>query len=278
MEYERVARRALESAFAQLPIVSVLGPRQSGKTTLCRAFLPNATYVNLEDPNVRNRAAEDLSGFVSALAVPAILDEVQRLPEILSAVQVESDRRNVPGQYLVTGSQQFNLSQSISQSLAGRTAIIKLLPLSLEERISSGDSPTSYEAIFSGGYPRIVSGGLNPSTTLGDYIETYVERDVRQLTNIQDLQKFRTFLRLVAGRVGQLVNYESLAGDTGISPKTAQHWLSILEAGFVTFVLPPFFKNFSKRLIRTPKIYFYDTGVCAALLGRILCGAVYSKI
>ena len=257
----------LKQLAGQYPVVTVTGPRQSGKTTLCRATFPDKPYVNLESPDTREFAHSDPRGFLSSYPDGAILDEIQRVPRLLSFVQPIVDEHNVPGQFILTGSQQFEVMTTISQSLAGRTALLKLLPLSMEELTNAGIQPGVDSLLLQGFYPRIYDAGLNPTQALGDYLETYVERDIRQLMNIKDLALFEKFVRLCAGRTGQLLNLHSLGNDVGISHTTARSWLTLLEASYVVFLLQPWHTNISKRQVKTPKLYFYDVGLAAYLLG-----------
>ena len=257
----------LKALFKQHPFVTVTGPRQSGKTTLCRAVFPNLEYVNLERPDLREFAETDPKTFLSRLGEGAILDEIQRVPELLSWLQVLADEKGRNSQFVLTGSEQFRLSDSISQSLAGRTALLRLLPFSLAEYEQAGGSGELDEILFSGFYPRIHDQRLDPHQALGDYFETYVERDVRRIGEIRNLSSFRRFVRLCAGRVGQLVNLSALGADAGVSHQTARHWLTILETSYIIFQLPPFFANIRKRLVKSPKLYFYDVGLASYLIG-----------
>ena len=257
----------LTALFGQYPFVTITGPRQSGKTTLCRATFPHLRYVNLEAPDQRDFAESDPRGFLSQLGEGAIIDEVQHVPALLSYLQVLADESGRNGLFVLTGSEQFGLSRAISQSLAGRTALLRLLPFSLAERQRTGASDAIDDIIFTGFYPRILDHGLDPRQALGDYFETYVERDVRRLGEIRNLSGFRRFARLCAGRVGQLVNLSSLGSDAGVSHTTAREWLTVLEASYVVFQLPPFHANIRKRLVKSPKLYFYDVGLAAYLMG-----------
>jgi len=263
----RTLEPKLKELAGQYPVVTLTGPRQSGKTTLCRAAFPNKPYVNLERPDTRQFASEDPHGFLASYPDGAIFDEVQRIPELLSYLQVVIDERKQTGMFILTGSQQFEVMTSISQSLAGRTAILKLLPLSMEELTVSGRNMSTDALIYSGFYPRIYDSGIEPTQALGDYLETYVERDIRQLIAIKDLALFERFVRLCAGRVGQMLNLHSLGSDTGISHTTASNWMTLLEASYVVFRLPPWHTNISKRQVKTPKLYFYDVGLASFLLG-----------
>lgn len=249
------------------PVVTVTGPRQSGKTTLCRDCFPDKAYANLESPDVREFANSDPRGFLASYPDGVILDEIQRAPELPSYLQGMVDDKPQAGRYVLTGSQQFEVMSNISQSLAGRTALVKLLPFSMEEMHSAGMNKGLDELMFSGFYPRIHDRGLQPAQALGDYIETYVERDLRRLAAIRDLRLFQTFMRLCAGRVGQLLNLQSLGNDCGVSHTTARNWVGLLQASYIVFVLPPWHTNLSKRQIKSPKLYFYDVGLAGWLLG-----------
>ena len=252
------------------PVVTVTGPRQSGKTTLCRQTFDGHRYVNLERPDTRAFAISDPQGFLAGLGDYAIIDEIQRVPDLLSWIQVDVDARPAPGRFILTGSHQFELARQVAQSLAGRTALLRLLPLSLAEladAVSAGTLRTTDELIVQGGYPRIHANGLNPAVALADYFETYVQRDLRELIQLRNLPEFERFVRLAAGRVGQVLNLNSLAGDVGVSGHTAREWVNLLEASFIVFRLPPWFSNIGKRLIKSPKLYFYDVGLAAWLMG-----------
>jgi predicted AAA+ superfamily ATPase len=256
-------RRAAETS----SIVSLVGPRQSGKTTLARALFPEKPYVSLEDPDVRAYATEDPRGFLGDHKEGAILDEIQRTPQLLSYLQGIVDRDPSPGRFILTGSQHFLLMRDVSQSLAGRTSILTLLPFSLPEIASSHCGASMESLIHRGFYPRLYERALDPYPVLRDYFQTYVERDVRNLLRVHDLQTFETFVRLCAGRVGQLLNLTSLANDAGVSPTTAREWMGLLETSFVLFRLTPYHANLGKRLIKSPKLYFHDVGLAAYLCG-----------
>lgn len=264
---EREITPILARLFDQYPFVTVTGPRQSGKTTLCRAAFPDLEYVNLEAPNQREHAQTDPVGFLDQFSEGAVLDEIQRLPDLLSYLQVLADDKGRNGLFVLTGSEQFRLSAAISQSLAGRTGLLRLLPFSLTERSLSGASSNIDDILYSGFYPRIHDQGLEPRQALGDYFETYVERDVRRIGEIRNLSSFQQFVRLCAGRVGQIVNLSSLGADAGVSHTTASQWMTVLEASYVVFRLPPFFTNIRKRLVKSPKLYFYDVGLASHLIG-----------
>ena len=263
----RTLESHLHKLASQYPVVTITGPRQSGKTTLCRTAFAEKPYVNLESPDIRNFASTDPRGFLAAYRDGAILDEIQRVPQLLSYLQPIIDEQNKPGQFILTGSQQFEVMTSISQSLAGRTALLKLLPLAIEELSTAGIELTIDNLLLTGFYPRIYDAGIDPTQALGDYVETYVERDIRPLVAIKDLALFEKFVRLCAGRVGQLLNLQSLGNDIGISHTTARSWITLLEASYVVFLLQPWHTNLSKRQIKSPKLYFYDVGLAAYLLG-----------
>ncbi|MBW1903467.1 MAG: ATP-binding protein [Deltaproteobacteria bacterium] len=258
----------IRSLLQGFTIVTITGPRQSGKTTLARAVFDNKPYLSLEDPDVRQMALADPRAFLGRLPDGAVLDEVQRAPELLSYLQTQVDADGRMGLFLLTGSQQFGLMSGITQSLAGRTAFIELLPFSIHELDRAGVRPSSLDAmLFTGGYPPLYDRGLSPRTWLSAYVTAYVERDVRQLLKIQDLEVFQRFVRLCAGRSGQIVNLSSLATDCGITHNTARAWISVLEASYILFQLRPHHANFSKRLIKAPKFYFYDVGLLCYLIG-----------
>ena len=264
---EREITPCLVGLFEQHPFVTVTGPRQSGKTTLCRATFPHLDYVNLEAPDQREFAESDPRGFLARLSEGAILDEIQRVPELLSYLQVLADEAGRNSLFVLTGSEQFRLRDANSQSLAGRTALLRLLPFSLAERRRTRANDNVDDILYSGFYPRIHDRKLEPRQALGDYFETYVERDVRRVGEIRNLANFRRFVRLCAGRIGQLANLSSLGADAGVSHTTAGHWLAVLEASHVVFRLPPFHANIRKRLVKTPKLYFYDVGLASYLIG-----------
>ena len=257
----------LKHLFTQYPFVTVTGPRQSGKTTLCRATFPELAYANLEAPDTREFALDDPRGFLAQYPEGAILDEVQRAPELLSYLQVIGDEQRRNSLFVLTGSEQFRLSDAINQSLAGRAGLLRLLPLSVAELAAAGHVSTVDNLLFTGGYPRIHDQHLDAHQALGDYFETYVERDVRRLSEIRNLTSFQRFVRLCAGRVGQLLNVSSLGADAGVSHTTAREWLSLLEASYIVFLLPPHLANIRKRLVKSPKLYFHDVGLASYLIG-----------
>jgi uncharacterized protein len=267
MYVERHIKSRIQQSLAEMPIVTITGPRQSGKTTLSKQIAPDFTYINLENLDDREFATSDPRGFLERYKDGAIIDEVQNVPSLFSYLQTYTDARGTKGQYILTGSQQFSLLSNISQSLAGRTALYQLLPLSMGELSSTNYRPQSPdEAIWKGGYPRIYADNLNPNEWLNDYIRTYIERDVRQIQSIRDLRTFTQFVRLLAGRIGQLLNLNDISNQLGIDNKTAKDWLSVLEASFIVHILPPHFVNFNKRIVKTPKVLFLDTGLACALL------------
>ncbi len=261
-----ISEELVQSA-GEYPVVTVLGPRQSGKTTLVQMTFPDKQYFSLEDPDVRIAAEADPRGFLGQLKDGGILDEVQRLPDLLSYIQgiVDKDRR--PGRFILTGSHQPRLHEAISQSLAGRTAMLTLWPFSLPELRRYKSDSTPFELIVRGCFPRLHEEGLEPRRFFNSYLQTYVERDVRALIQLRDLAQFQKFLALLAGRVGQVINIASLGNDAGVSSTTIRNWLSVLKASYVVFELPPFFENIRKRVIKSPKIYFTDVGLAAFLLG-----------
>lgn len=249
------------------PIVTLLGPRQSGKTTLVKDAFPNKPYINLESPDLQAIARADPRGFLKQYSNGAILDEIQRIPELLSYIQVMIDAREDKGLFILTGSHQFKLQQAITQSLAGRTAILTLLPMSLSELTQAGFNLSIDEALLHGGYPRLFKDSLNPTQTYDSYFQTYVERDLRQLAYVKDLTQFQKFVQLAAGRIGGLLNLESLSSDVGVSSNTIKEWISLLEASFIIIRLQPYHENFGKRAIKSPKLYFTDVGLACYLLG-----------
>ncbi len=262
----RTAQAYLKSLQRRFPIVTVIGPRQSGKTTLVQASFPEKPYANLENPADFQFAQEDPLGFIYQYPDGCIIDEIQRVPELLSVLQVVSDDKQTNGLFIITGSQQFVLMEKITQSLAGRTFILKLLPLSIEELDSANQLSDLNQTLLQGFYPRMYAEETIPSELMQSYFETYVQKDVRQVLNIKDIAIFQKFVGLCAGRIGQLLNKESLANDIGINIKTVEEWISVLETSFVLFRLQPFWRNSRKRLTKSPKLYFYDVGMASWLL------------
>lgn len=258
----------LARAASQFPAVTLTGPRQSGKSTLCRSMFSDLAYANLEAPDTRSFATEDPRGFLAQFPEGAVIDEVQRAPQLHSYLQGLIDADPTPGRWILTGSQNLTLAESVSQSLAGRTAVLHLLPLARSELIRFEHYPVALdESLLMGGYPRIFDQQLPPADWLRSYVAAYIERDVRSISNIGDLTAFQRFVELCAGRTSQLLNYSALAADAGISQPTARAWLSVLETSFIAFRLPPFHANLRKRLVKMPKLHFYDTGLACWLLG-----------
>ena len=264
---KRKIESVLKKLSKQYPVITITGPRQSGKTTLCKNAFSDYRYVNLEAIDTRQFAKDDPRGFLEQYNNHIIFDEIQRAPELLSYLQVIIDEKKEPGQFIITGSQQFEIMSNITQTLAGRTALLKLLPFSISEIQGSYNLDSIDKLILTGFYPRIYDLSLNPTQALGDYLITYVERDLRQLAAIKDLSLFEKFLKLCAGRIGQILNLQSLANDVGISHTTVRSWISLLEASYIVFLLKPWYGNVSRRLIKSPKLYFYDVGLASYLLG-----------
>ncbi len=269
---QRDAAHIVKHLANKLPVVALLGPRQSGKTTLARAIFGTYRYINFEDLNQRSFALSDPKGFLADAVYNnqqgVILDEAQHVPQLLSYIQLYVDTHEPKGYFILTASQNFLLRQAISQSLAGRIAIITLQPLSLYElQVNKIQLPELNSLLLKGTYPRLYSQELLPKEFYPFYIQTYIERDVRQMINIENLNTFQRFLKLCAGRIGQLLNVSSLANDCGINTNTAKAWISLLEASYIIYLLQPYYKNFSKRLIKSPKLYFYDSGIATTLLG-----------
>lgn len=263
----RQLRNYIEGLRGKYPVITLTGPRQSGKTTLVRTTFSDLPYVSFENPDVTLRAEDDPRGFLAGYHQGAIFDEVQRVPEIVRYLQQIVDETGPRVCYVLTGSHQFTMLSGVTQSLAGRSALVHLLPFSLAERYPNGCPQTLDEVLFTGMYPPIHDRGLDPTGWFDSYVQLYVERDVRQLIHVRDLSLFRRFVRLCAGRTGQILNKAQLADDTGVSVNTVGAWLSVLEASFIIFLLPPHYANFNKRLVKAPKLYFYDAGLAAWLLG-----------
>jgi predicted AAA+ superfamily ATPase len=267
MIIERTLRRELLEAAAEYPVVTVLGPRQSGKTTLVRSAFPGKTYLSLESPDIQQRALGDPRGFLDELAGGAILDEVQRTPQLLSYIQEIVDTNSDTGQFILTGSHKPMLHQAVSQSLAGRTAVLNLMQFSLEELAIYNKKWNAFELCCKGFFPRLHDKNLSPGSFFSSCIQTYVERDVRSLMNLKNITKFQSFLLLLAGRTGQLLNLANISNDTGVSSTTVRSWIDVLKSSFMVIELPSYHVNIRKRVVRSPKIYFTDTGLLCYLLG-----------
>lgn len=270
MNIKRSMGKQLVAMAQQFPVVAVMGPRQSGKTTLVKETFANYAYVTMEDLDQRAAAKDDPRGFFSTFAMREglIIDEVQEAPELLSYMQGIVDAQNRPGYFILTGSQNFLLHEKISQTLAGRIALLTLLPLSVEEMDSASVLPAGIELLLiKGSYPRLYSQKIDPQVWFSNYIATYIEKDVRQVLNISDIVSFGRFIKLCAARVGNVLNFAEIARDADISPNTAKSWLSVLEASYIIKLLYPYYKNYNKRVTKSPKLYFYDTGIVCFLLG-----------
>jgi len=264
--------RSIQSTVEQLacsfPAITITGPRQSGKSTLCRMVFAEHPYANLEQADIRRFASSDPRGFLGQYPDGAVIDEIQRCPDLLGYLQVIIDENPAPGRWILTGSQNLLLLESVSQSLAGRVGVLHLLPLGREEVLRFGAPPDSLDQqMLTGGYPAIYDRNIPPEQWYASYVSTYVERDVRTITNVGDMLAFQRFIELCAGRTGQLLNMASLAGDAGISQPTVKSWISVLETSFLTFRLSPYHANLRKRLVKMPKLHFYDTGLVCWLLG-----------
>jgi predicted AAA+ superfamily ATPase len=262
----RTALKKINYFASKYPVITLTGPRQSGKSTLLKSAFPTYKYVSLEDPDVRLIAQSDPRGFLKTYNSKTIIDEVQNVPELFSYIQTIVDKENESGMYILSGSQNFLLMEAISQSLAGRTALLKLLPLTINEILSVKPNFTLDEFLFTGSYPRIYDKDIQANEFYPFYIQTFVERDVRLLRNITDLNLYIKFLKLCAARVGQLLNVNSLANECGISVLTVNAWLSVLETSYIIYLLKPFHKNLNKRVVKSPKLFFYDTGLLTSLL------------
>lgn len=263
----RTAAGALSELSKGFPIVSIMGPRQSGKTTLARNFFSGHEYFNLEDLDVRAEIIEDPRGFLDRRDRGFIVDEAQHAPDLFSYLQGYADQAQLMGQIVLTGSQNFLLMERLTQSLSGRVGSLELLPFSWSELSDADSLESADEQIFKGGYPPIYDRQIAPDLWYPRYIQTYIDRDVRSLRQVTDLVRFQKFLRLCAGRIGQLLNFTSLGNECGVDAKTAQAWLSLLETSYVLFRLPPYHQNFNKRIVKQAKLYFYDTGAACTLLG-----------
>jgi uncharacterized protein len=257
----------LKKAASQYPVITLTGPRQSGKTTACHMVFPKMNYISLEDHDTREFAISDPRRFLETYSNGIIIDEIQHAPNLPSYIQGVVDRVKKNGQFILTGSENLKLSQTINQSLAGRTSVLKLLPFSVSEIKKEVKDKSVDEILYTGFYPRIYDQNLEPRDALNNYIETYVERDIRNISQIHGLGLFQKFLKLCAGRVGQILNVSNLGNEVGISHSTAREWLSLLQATYIVTLLTPYYKNFNKRVIKSPKLYFYDVGLAANLLG-----------
>ena len=273
MIVERTIRTKLLQLLKSFPVVTLTGCRQCGKSTLLENLLPDYAYISLEDLDLRQMAKEDPRHFISIYSKNVIIDEIQQVPELLSYLQSHIDSVNEAGMYVITGSHNLLLMQSISQSLAGRTSLLTLAPFSTKELNASNLLPaTVNEMLYNGSFPRIYDKHIEPSDFYPSYIQTYIERDVRTLRNITDYSSFTRFIKLCAGRCSQILNVTALAEDAGITRKTAESWLSVLEASYIIYMMKPYYKNFGKRIIKNPKLYFYDTGLVSSLLGITAAG------
>lgn len=264
---QRTIQAQLQKLAKMYPVVTITGPRQSGKTTLAKMTFPDYRYVSLENFDVRQMAEADPKGFLKSYAPPVIFDEIQRVPALLSYIQTIVDENKTCGQYILTGSHQPMLGEGVSQSLAGRTGILRLLPLSIAELDAAGITMERDQYIAQGFMPRLYDSALDAKNLYRDYFSTYVEKDVRMRLNVKNLGAFETFVKLLAGRVGQLINLSALAGDVGVSVPTLKEWLSVLEASFIVCQLPCYYENFGKRLVKSKKLYFSEVGLAAWLLG-----------
>ena len=265
---QRQQQAKLLSLAKQFPVISIIGPRQSGKSTLVKHCFPKYDYISFEDIDNRRRALLDMRGFLEQYGKGVIFDEVQRVPELFSYLQTHVDASGKKGKFILTGSHNYLLQEKVSQSLAGRVAMLRLLPFSMQELADAGKLPADiHKILFKGFYPRLFSSRVQPSDWYPAYIETYMQRDVREIKNIPNLNYFQKFLHLLAGRHGQQLNLTSLATEVGVVHNTISSWISILEASYVIYLLKPHFNNFNKRITKTPKIYFYDSGLVCSLLG-----------
>ena len=263
MLFPRILHPKLKALAQQYPVITLTGPRQTGKTTLVRQCFPDLPYYSLEDLDTKELAQKDPRGLLGQ-SKSMIIDKIQKVPSLVSYIQGIVDKSKIKGQFILMGSHQFELTSTISQSLAGRTALIKLLPLSLLELPTL---PNLSTLIYRGFYPGIVAQNLNPTEALSFYTATYLERDLKEIKDIRNYSQFETFLKLCASNIGQILNKKRMANDIGVNNKTIDSWFSVLEAGFIVFLLKPHFKNFRKRLVKAPKLYFYDTGLACYLLG-----------
>ncbi len=252
----------------QYPVVLITGARQTGKTILSQRCFPQLRYVNLEDPSQSYAASYDPVGFIGSLTEGVVIDEIQKVPSLLSSIQAVVDKTRKPGQFIITGSNQFSLLETITQSLAGRVGMIKLLPLTIAETKLFECNYSVNDYILNGFYPGIYNNKTEPHKAYRNYYETYIERDLRQIINLKELKKFQLFVRLCAGRIGQIFNASNLSNEVGVSVPTIQNWISVLETSFIVFFLQPWYSNTSKRLVKSPKLYFLDVGLASYLLGN----------
>lgn len=267
MSVKRTIYKEIKLYARKYPILVITGPRQAGKTTLMTEEFTKYRYLSLENPDNREFAIRDPNGFLKEYDKYVIFDEVQRVPSLFSYLQTKVDKDKIMGQYILSGSQNFNLMENITQSLAGRVCLFRLFPFDIHEiKHNFLREKTIANQLFKGFYPAIYDRKINPMKYYSDYIETYIKRDISQLVNIQDMRSFNRFVKLCAARVGHQLNYVDLAKDAGISHTTARNWLSLLETSFITFLLPPYYRNYNKRLTKSPKLYFYDTGLLCHLL------------
>ena len=267
MEIKRSIESAIKSAFAHYPVITITGPRQSGKTTLVKMLFPDKPHCSLEDPDIRRFAESDPRAFLAGFPDGAVFDEVQRVPNLLSYIQGIVDDKKKNGLFVLTGSSNLLLMKSVSQSLAGRCAIFTLLPFSMKESSGIAEIDNAMSCILRGGYPKFITSDEEIPDFFANYINTYVERDVHQLLKIKDSLLFTNFLQLIVGRIGTILDVTSISNDTGVSTKTVMKWLSILHTSYICFLLPPWYENRGKRLVKSPKLYFYDTGLACALAG-----------
>lgn len=265
--FKREMEEELKSSAKKFPVVTITGPRQSGKTTLVRATFPKKKYVNLEDLDVRQLAESDPRSFLEKYPEGAIFDEVQRVPSLLSYIQVIVDEKKQKGLFILTGSHQIELHEAISQSLAGRTELLSMFPMTIHELTQAGIDKKIDEYLLYGFYPQVYQEDLNPTRVYRAYVKTYLERDVRRLINVKNFNLFQRFIKLCAGRVGQLLNMSNLANEVGVSSHTIEEWISVLQASYLVVLLQPYFENFGKRVIKSPKLYFTDVGLLSYLLG-----------
>lgn len=263
---ERVLASNIMKSIKQFPVLTITGPRQSGKTTLAKHLFPEYEYVSLEDPDMKEFALEDPRGFIQQYPKKTIIDEFQNVPKLTSYLQSHIDSINEPGMYILTGSNQFLMMENVSQSLAGRTKIVELLPFSFSE-IFNDKTYSLEDVLFYGGYPRIFEMKIPPTDFYSSYFNTYIQKDIRSTINVRDLNLFQSFVRLCAARTGQVVNYNSFSNELGIDSKTAKRWVSILESGYIIKLVSPYYNNFNKRITKSYKMYFNDAGLAAYLLG-----------